>query len=445
MARHSALQGRARLRWLSALLLFALLSGSGPQARAFGNGPGARGRRVSRHTKPTRRGKPISTREAHAAVHSKTHLRGQLHGVRKKMHAVRARLHDARTREHRITENIETVQARIDRVRRNLARTNSRLARLTAEHVQTTVRLQANRSRLQIRRQLLARRMRDNYARAQTTYAQVLLESRSLHDLLSRGYYVRRIVQSDTELITGIRADIQQIEQDKRLLEAQEREQRELAADYEEQKRAYAGDLARKRELLRGAQEVRAEAQEELDELEAEAEAMTDRIRMLSELLRRRQEEQRRLARLRRQERRPPSSAGEPDEPDVPEPWRGGLLRPCNGPITSGFGYRRHPILGRRKMHTGIDIAAQSGAPIYAAARGTVLLAAYTRGYGNCVILDHGDGRTTLYGHASALLVQSGQVVTRGQVIARVGMTGMATGPHLHFEVRRNGVPVQPF
>ena len=96
-------------------------------------------------------------------------------------------------------------------------------------------------------------------------------------------------------------------------------------------------------------------------------------------------------------------------------------------------------------MHTGVDFGAPTGATIRAAGGGTVLLSAYNRGYGNCVIIDHGGGVTTLYGHCSARLVREGQQVRQGQEIARVGATGLATGPHLHFEVRHNGVPVRPY
>ena len=121
------------------------------------------------------------------------------------------------------------------------------------------------------------------------------------------------------------------------------------------------------------------------------------------------------------------------------------FIRPSDGPITSPFGWRFHPILHYQKLHTGVDFGSPMGAPIHAAGEGTVILAAFTRGYGNCVIVDHGDGVTTLYGHCSQLLVTAGQSVSQGQVIALVGATGLATGPHLHFEVRRDGVPVPPF
>ena len=97
------------------------------------------------------------------------------------------------------------------------------------------------------------------------------------------------------------------------------------------------------------------------------------------------------------------------------------------------------------KTHTGIDIGASHGTNIYAAASGTVLVSGWNSGgYGNYVVIDHGGGITTLYGHCSTLLVSSGQTVTKGQVIAKVGSTGMSTGPHLHFEVLKNGAHTNP-
>ncbi len=112
--------------------------------------------------------------------------------------------------------------------------------------------------------------------------------------------------------------------------------------------------------------------------------------------------------------------------------------------VGSSFGMRPHPILKVNKMHTGIDIGAAHGASIVASNNGTVTLAAYLSGYGYTVILDHGGGISTLYAHCSSLLVKTGQSVTKGQTIARIGSTGLSTGPHLHFEVRENGVPVDP-
>ena len=112
--------------------------------------------------------------------------------------------------------------------------------------------------------------------------------------------------------------------------------------------------------------------------------------------------------------------------------------------ISSPYGYRNHPVLGQTKFHSGVDMAAPGGSNILAAADGTVRSAGWNGGYGYCVVVDHGGGIATLYAHSSKLLVSSGQKVTKGQVIALVGTTGMSTGNHLHFEVLKNGATTDP-
>jgi murein DD-endopeptidase MepM/ murein hydrolase activator NlpD len=120
------------------------------------------------------------------------------------------------------------------------------------------------------------------------------------------------------------------------------------------------------------------------------------------------------------------------------------VVRPVPGAIGEPFGPRVHPILGTVRMHTGVDMHAGQGQPIKAAASGVVAFAGVRSGYGNTVIIDHGNQFATLYGHASVLKVRTGQTVSAGQVVALVGATGLATGPHLHFEVRILGTPVNP-
>lgn len=112
--------------------------------------------------------------------------------------------------------------------------------------------------------------------------------------------------------------------------------------------------------------------------------------------------------------------------------------------VTSSFGWRVHPIYGDRRLHTGTDLAASTGTPIRAAADGVVVTAGWLGGYGNATVIDHGAGLATLYGHESAIVVRVGQDVKKGQVIGRVGCTGSCTGPHLHYEVRVHGNPVDP-
>ncbi|MDL2223469.1 M23 family metallopeptidase [Bacteroidales bacterium OttesenSCG-928-M11] len=112
--------------------------------------------------------------------------------------------------------------------------------------------------------------------------------------------------------------------------------------------------------------------------------------------------------------------------------------------IGSGFGMRLHPIYGVQKFHAGIDLNAAIGTPIFATGDGVVELSKYSGGYGNCVIIDHGFGYKTVYGHNKENLVKVGQKVTRGQQVATVGMTGDTTGPHLHYEVLVKGQPDNP-
>ena len=117
---------------------------------------------------------------------------------------------------------------------------------------------------------------------------------------------------------------------------------------------------------------------------------------------------------------------------------------PMIGRITSPFGYRRNPLWGGVSLHTGVDIAAPYGKPISCADSGEVIYSGWWDGYGKAVVIDHGKGYTTVYGHMSRIYAQVGQMVTKGESIGLVGSTGFSTGPHLHFEIRVNGRPVDP-
>jgi murein DD-endopeptidase MepM/ murein hydrolase activator NlpD len=118
--------------------------------------------------------------------------------------------------------------------------------------------------------------------------------------------------------------------------------------------------------------------------------------------------------------------------------------RPLTGPVGSGFGFRSDPFTGRGALHTGLDFPAESGTPIMAAAGGVVRSTDYHSAYGNLLEIDHGNGLITRYAHASKILVEAGDLVKRGQVVAQVGTTGRSTGPHLHFEVMVEGVQQDP-
>lgn len=120
------------------------------------------------------------------------------------------------------------------------------------------------------------------------------------------------------------------------------------------------------------------------------------------------------------------------------------FIKPTSGKITSGFGYRIHPVTGARSFHSGIDIADSTGTKILASRNGTVTFASYNGNFGNMIIISHGNGIETVYAHLSAINVSAGQGVSQGQVIGKMGATGRVTGPHLHLEIRINGTAVNP-
>ena len=131
----------------------------------------------------------------------------------------------------------------------------------------------------------------------------------------------------------------------------------------------------------------------------------------------------------------------------VTGPYSGGKMAwpiPGHNRITSPYGYRIHPILNVKKFHTGIDIPGPTGSQVIAASEGTVVHSGWYGGYGKAVMIDHGGGILTLYAHNSSINVSKGQTVNRGDTIAKVGSTGMSTGPHSHFEVRKNGAYQDP-
>lgn len=119
-------------------------------------------------------------------------------------------------------------------------------------------------------------------------------------------------------------------------------------------------------------------------------------------------------------------------------------IKPCSGGLSSGFGMRVHPILHTQRMHDGLDIMANPGTPVHSSGKGTVQFVGVKGGYGLCVEINHGFGYTTVYGHLSQAFVQNGQEVSRGDILAGTGNSGLSTGPHLHYEIHHNGQAMNP-
>lgn len=212
--------------------------------------------------------------------------------------------------------------------------------------------------------------------------------------------------------------------------------------------RAVAALVSERRGALATAEQLREQDRDDYAKAQAESRALAERIRAAAAAaaLRAKAEAERAAAEARR---RGASGGTGQSGPTRPSRDRGSdMVWPADGPLTSGYGYRTHPIYGDRRMHTGIDIGAGMGVPILAAEDGTVLFSGYTGGYGNLTVVEHasrgGRSVTTSSAHQSVSYVRDGQQVRRGQMIGRVGDTGNVTGPHLHFEVRLDGEPVDP-
>lgn len=295
-----------------------------------------------------------------------------------------------------------------------------------------------------------------------------LLESKSIIDFLDRIYLVRKMTDADNEAIDTMNRLLSEISIEKEMFQEmkveQESQKNSLEKERDElrekknellkeknhldnsmismkeleskKKAAYNSMTAAEQHL---AQEI-GDMMQENEQLEAEIQELIREAQRKAEEERKRKEEEAR--------RKAEEEAARNNRP-VPEtspviPSSSGYLRPVPGRITSPFGYRIHPIWGYKKFHYGIDFAGATGSTIKATRSGIVISAQYFAGYGNTVIIDHGDGMSSLYAHMNSFDVSYGQTVSQGQRIGGVGSTGDSTGPHLHFEIRKNGVRMNP-
>ena len=266
---------------------------------------------------------------------------------------------------------------------------------------------------------LLAKRLVAMYEAGETQYLDILLNSRDITDFISRYYVIQEIAEYDSILIHQIEEEKNNLEITKQKLEKEQGELKIIKSKSEQTsivlsnmktlQQSYVDDLTEGEKIL---QEQLTEYKKEQEEIERQIELATNAI-----------------------------------DPDIQ--YTGGeMLWPVaisGTAITSNYGVREHPIQGVVREHTGIDIGnTPLGSPVVAAADGVVTYAGWLGGYGNCVMINHGDGIVTLYGHGNKILTTVNTEVKQGDVIMEVGSTGNSTGPHLHFEVRVNGEYTNP-
>lgn len=242
----------------------------------------------------------------------------------------------------------------------------------------------------------------------------VLLQSQNLNDFLDRRRQLKLVYSSDRQILFNLKETADDLARRRQNIERQKNDIALLTQELLLQKAEYEAQAQEQQTLVSRLKDDR----QALEAAEAQLEKDSENIGALI---------QQRIAAA-----------------QVPVRGTGQMVFPVNASITSNFGTRVHPILGYRRFHAGIDFGAASGSPIWAADAGVVIFAGWYGGYGRAVIINHGGGITTLYGHTSQVYVSEGQTVGQGQAIAAVGSTGLSTGPHLHFEVRQQGNPVNP-
>ena len=370
-------------------------------------------------------------------------IQSRINAQQAKAQALHAKLHSKRNELHKATIQLNDLQSQLDRTNAAISSVNARLGELSAQERSTqsklrwnTTQLKAAERSLQLHDDLLKRRLVDVYENGEFGYLPVLLSARTFSDFVERWEDVRLLISSNERAIRERKKAELKVAGVERLLEntsialqaehlAQERSQNQLDILATE-RRNLVGLAARRRSHVA----IQVASLEELSASQEQA---------LESLIRERQAE---IAAAQHAQRSAAGIAGNGPTGGGGAP--GALSWPVTGTITSPFGWRQNPFGGGPDFHPGLDIAAPMGTTITAAAAGTVIMAQWYGGYGNYILIDHGGGISTGYGHMSAIYVAKGQVVKRGQAIGAVGSTGASTGPHLHFEVRRDGKPIDP-
>lgn len=311
-----------------------------------------------------------------------------------------------------LDKSLDETNRKLEETRLQLADAEQRLAAAQEE-------LAAAEAELARREDLLGRRLRAIAEHGTLAYLDILLSAETFSDFLKRFELLQQIIEQDVTLLEAVQHQRDMVEEYTLQVQRERAQIVELETQLAAQQRELEVQIAQRRNVLASLQQSEAEIRAAL---EAQERASREIERLLQQL-------QQELATL---------LAGE----DGTFRWpvdRSGYFR-----ISSQFGNRWHPILNEYRLHAGVDLAKTHGSNVYAVAPGRVITSGWLSGYGNTVVIAHTPTLSTLYAHNSENLVKAGDTVKAGQVIARVGMTGTATGPHLHFEVRENGKPVDP-
>lgn len=328
-------------------------------------------------------------------------LNDQINKLEKQLKAGKTEEKNLASKISNLDKLIASAEREISDLEGGISATNKKVSAAKAD-------LKAMQANIDKQNQEMSDRIRAMYKNGDVGMIEILLGSESITDFMTNLDMAQKIFDNDVEVLEKLEEQHQILDSYRKELEAL---QQKLLAQKAEK--------ASKQDQLEGSRgsvaDLKAEVASNNKTLEAQVDALNEEANALTAEILRLQ------------------GGGAYIGGDMSWP------APASTRITSTFGYRIHPILKVRKLHTGIDIGIGSGNNVVAVNAGTVIKAAWNNSYGNMVMVDHGGGIVTLYAHNSKLKVKTGDIVTRGQVIAISGSTGMSTGPHLHFEVRVNG------
>lgn len=358
-------------------------------------------------------------------------LQNQLSDIQGQMAVQEQKKNEAEAIIGSVFERLRVIQEQLDAATKEYKDIADQLAKTQAQIDKTRARLAEEQAKLEARQDVFRKRIRDIYMHGQLNYLDVVLGAKDFNDFANRVELLRRIIAADMELITSIREQRDQIELMQQELEGELSRQQVLMDEAEKKKAEIEERKSEQQAILYQAENDKATAEQAYRELE-------DASASIGEMLRQRAAERAAAA---------AAAQGGGDDGGYsyqPVSGSGVFIWPVNGVITSEYGYRTHPIFGSTIYHSGMDIGVDYGTPVCAADSGVVVEADWISGYGYTVIIDHGNGLSSLYGHNESLNVSAGQSVSQGQVIAYAGSTGNSTGPHVHFEVRQNGDTVDP-
>ena len=347
-------------------------------------------------------------------------MQQQLEDLAKKKQQLEQQLNSISKKKQKELEKKSIIDEQVNATRDEISLINDVLDSLDSELDNAEAELDKASKALDEKLELSKNRIRSAYEQGEASYFEIIIQSKTIYDFISKIEIVSQIANRDKEVIEQVKKSKDTIETKKKEIEENKAEKEKNAASLKSKQNSLSKKQAESDKLISEINSDAAATKRAVLAAEAEEEKLQQEIKKLL------------------------SSSGNSTVVDTGE-FRWPVNTKFNN-ITSKFGYRTHPVTGVYKLHTGVDIASSGikGTSIYAAKGGTVLKAGYNTGYGNYVVIDHGGGYATLYGHASTLTVSVGQTVSKGDVIGYVGSTGYSTGPHLHFEIIKNGEYTNP-